>query len=357
MESTIQIDNHLYSTTEFVEQCYSEEYHWIKPAQSFVKDWMSGTSIFTIQTSGSTGIPKKIEIKRAQMIASAQATIHTLRLPDGLNALLCINTDYIGGKMMLLRALLGNWHIELIEPSMDPSKLAISSNYEFAAFVPLQVLAMTKHREGREFLNGIDQAIIGGAAISEQLQTEIEQLTCLCYNTYGMTETVSHIALKTLNGNAKSEWFKVLEGNKIDLDERSCLKIKGAVTDNEWVITNDIVELENNTFKWISRADLVANTGGIKVFIEQVESTIKSLLPTEYKGNILIWKAPDEALGEKLVGVCTDEKIIEYISTNRPEIEAQLNKYTFPKEWLATANFHYTESGKLDRQKTYENIP
>ncbi|OEK05071.1 AMP-binding protein [Roseivirga misakiensis] len=353
MESTIQVSNHLFTLTEFAQHCYDKNDHWLKPAQSFVNDWIEGKPTFTLQTSGSTGAPKLIEIKREQMIASAKATISTLELTQDLNALVCINTAYIGGKMMLLRGIIGNWNIELIEPSMDPSKNASKSHYDFAALVPLQVLTMMKNPASKGFLNNIDQVIIGGAPITEHLKSEIQHLRNKCYHTYGMTETVSHIALKSLNGPHKSDWFNTLQGNEIDVDERSCLKVKGAVTNGEWIQTNDIVILNKGNFKWLGRADLVVNSGGVKIIIEQSEQHLRNYLPKGISGTFVYWKKPDQALGEKLVGIATDQRIIDYVESSKTELEKALPPYSLPKEWLLTKNILFTESGKPDRSSTY----
>lgn len=356
MECSLQINNHIYSLTEFINQSLDSDQHWAIPAQSFLKAWLSDQAVFPIQTSGSTGKPKTINLTRAQMIASAQATIKTLELPMGTSALLCINTEYIGGQMMLVRAIVGSWNLELIAPSMDPSVTGSKNHYRFAAFVPLQIRAMLGSSEGKVLLDNIQSIIIGGAPVSAELIHKLQTIKSQCFHTYGMTETVSHIGLKSINGPKKSEWFELINGNEIDLDERGCLQVKGVVTENKWITTNDLAEIEGKKFKWLGRADLVANSGGVKILLENVEQLLNALLPERLQGMLLLWKAPDKALGEKLVGMTTSRALIDYINTNAHILKRKLPSYHLPKVWLYTTRFTFTESGKFDRPRTYANL-
>lgn len=354
MECSIILNRSRYSLTQFVKESLDKSSHWAFPAQSFLKAWLKDDTKFPIKTSGSTGTPKVIQLSKSQMIASAKATIETLKIPKGTKALLCINIAYIGGQMMLVRAMVGNWEIELVEPSMDPSNDTNQDHYDFAALVPLQVLAMSKSVKGKRLLNNIHNIIIGGAPVSEDLVKKIEQVKSNCFHTYGMTETVSHIGLKALNGPNKSEWFDVVMGNEIAQDARDCLQIKGPATESKWISTNDLVEIKGTQFKWLGRADLVVNTGGVKVLIEDLEEQLNQLIPEQLRGNLLIWKTPDKQLGERLIGITRSQNLIDYLNTHSLELKESLPPYHLPKEWLLTSQFEFTESGKLDRLNTYD---
>lgn len=352
MECNISIGNRLYSLTQFCELGLENELHWAISAQKFINGWLSQQNTFSITTSGSTGLPKKIEINRAQMTASAQATIKTLNLSEGTKALVCINTSFIGGQMMLVRAIIGNWQIELVEPSMDLSEAVNSNTYDFAALVPLQVNVMLQSDRGVRFLNSITKIIIGGAAVSKNLVKKLQTINAQCFHTYGMTETVSHIGLKPLNGPEKSEWFGVVGDNKIRLNEGACLEIKGAVTKEEWISTNDLVEIKESKFKWLGRADLIVNSGGVKILIEDAEEKLNELLPYQLIGSIILWKRPNESFGEELIGISSSQKAIDFIHQNRNIFKEQLPKYYLPKTWCFAPAFVFTESGKVDRQAT-----
>lgn len=356
MECNVSIDNRSYSLTQFSELGLENDLHWALSAQKFINGWLSGQDTFSITTSGSTGKPKEIEITRAQMTASAQATIKTLNLSEGTKALVCINTSFIGGQMMLVRAILGNWQIELVEPSMDLSLSSKSDHFDFAALVPLQVNVLLKSDRGIKLLNSITKIIIGGAAVSKTLVEKLSPLDAKCFHTYGMTETVSHIGLKHLNGPTKSEWFDLVGNNKIRLNKKGCLEIKGAVTKDEWVSTNDLVEIEGSKFKWLGRADLVVNSGGVKILIEDAEEMINHFIPAQLSGTIILWKKPDEALGEALIGISSSQETLDYIGNNSAALKEQLPKYHLPKTWSLAPTFQFTESGKIDRKSTSTSL-
>lgn len=254
--------------------------------------------------------------------------------------------------MMLVRAILGNWHLELVEPTMEVHQTTDAINYDFAALVPLQVSAMLKSAEGTSLLNGIKKIIIGGAPVSQGLEAKIQNLQAKCFHTYGMTETVSHIGLKALNGPQRSDWFHVVGENNIRHNNQGCLEINGAVTNNEWVVTNDLVDIKDNKFKWLGRADLIANSGGVKILIEEVENGINRLLPAQLSGTILIWKRNHSELGEELIGIATNQKVLEYIESHNEDLKQGLPKYHLPKHWFSIPSFLFTESGKIDRPAT-----
>lgn len=352
MECNISIDNRSYSLTQFSKLGLGNNLHWALSAQKFINYWLSGQDTFSITTSGSTGKPKEIEITRAQMTASAQATIKTLNLSEGTKALVCINTSFIGGQMMLVRAIIGNWQIELVEPSMDLSRLVNNDHYDFAALVPLQVNVLLKSDDGMKLLKSLSKMIIGGAAVSKTLTDKLNKLDTKCFHTYGMTETVSHIGLKPLNGPNKSEWFDLIGDNQIRLNEEDCLAIKGSVTQDQWISTNDLVEIKGSKFKWLGRADLVVNSGGVKILIEDAEEMINHLIPAQSLGPIILWKKADEVLGEALVGISSSQKTLDYIRENSIALKDQLPKYHWPKTWSLTPAFRFTESGKIDRKET-----
>lgn len=347
MEGKIFFNNLSYSFTEFASISLPKSLEWAKNSQIFIKNWLNGTPHFQLQTSGSTGIPKTIEVSRARMQASAQATIDYFQLKPGTHALLCMNPDFIGGRMMMVRSLFGHWNLHVVPPTSMP---ITDQSIDFAAMVPLQVESLLNTNNGTIFLNEMKQLIIGGASMTENFIEKIKGLSCSVYQTFGMTETVSHIALRKLNGENSSQYYQLIGDNQIDQDDRGCLMIKGTVTDNQWIVTNDIIEINDFSFKWLGRADLVVNSGGIKIHIEPLEKELSSFFKTE----IFVWKKPDEKLGERLVGILKNEAIYQKIKAGVGSYEENFKKYHFPKEWILTKNWALTKSGKIDRKQTYE---
>ncbi|WP_051313260.1 AMP-binding protein [Sporocytophaga myxococcoides] len=320
---------------------------------SFLRDWWDNKDIFFLQTSGSTSEPKIIEISRVQMEASARATIKALKLKSGDRALVCINTNMIGGKMMLVRTLVEGFNSYIIPPVSDPFK-SIPNNFEFdfTAIVPLQLETILNNPESSARLNKLKAVIVGGAAVSETLKARLQTLNVPIYSTYGMTETVSHIALKLLNGPQQSDYFNVFEDIETRLDLRGCLEIKGIVTKNQWITTNDLVQFHSEReFTWLGRIDNIINSGGIKLQIESIEDKINRILKERnFGGNFFLAKQSDEKLGEALAFY------YEGFESSKSEIlqllQKELPKYEVPRYLKFCQNFEYTASGKIDKLKT-----
>lgn len=323
----------------------SGQYPEFQAIFDFILDWQSGKPSFQLFTSGSTGKPKAITIHRNQMIASAKRTINALNLENGISALMCMNASFIGGKMMLVRAMEFDWDLTVLVPSNNPAQyLSKDSQFNFMALVPMQLENIIAHDSGTQILNQTESIIVGGAPVSNGLRKKLNSITAKVYNTYGMTETISHIALMPLNGPNASEQFKILEGIEVETDVRNCLKIKGDVTNNAWIQTNDVVELNGQYFQWLGRADFVINSGGIKIHLDQLEKQISDILKTE----AILVKIKDTLLGESYALVINEERH-EPTESIQANLKSALPKYHSPKVILKVEHFLRTESGKIDR--------
>lgn len=353
MSFLISLRDKNYTIVEFIELKAEDLPDWVKPTHAFLTAWQLGNTEFIQKTSGSTAQAKEIFIKKQHMIASAQNTIEALDIPKEAKALLCIDTAYIGGKMMLIRAILGKWHLHLIPPSGALQTKILWPHYHFAAMVPLQISKTLETIGGSSIFNRFEQIIIGGAAVTEQMTSWLSEINCAFYSTFGMTETVSHIALKKLNGPNKSDSFHVIGDNQISTNQHDCLMIKGKVTNNEWIITNDVVVMTLQGFKWIGRFDLTVNTGGVKVPIESTEKSILERLNTEGH-QFILWKTPDDNLGEMLIGISDSKFFLAHLIEYKDELTEALPKYHFPKKLFLVDEIKYTQSGKIDRRGTSE---
>ena len=333
------------------------KYPNLNSAVLFCKAWLSDQKEFLINTSGSTGVPKLIELERELMKTSAKKTVQALQLPQKSNFLVCLNTEYIAGKMMLVRGLEHNMNLYVVEPSINPfDPIPQSIIIDFAALVPLQIESIIDQAgNALNILNNMKAVIVGGAPISHSLQLKIEKLNAPVYATYGMTETISHIALKKLNGNDKSDRYIVLEGIVVGQDERGCLTIKGDITHNELLVTNDLVDLiDRNQFVWLGRADNIINSGGVKVIPEIVEEKIASVFTQlDLDHQFFITSAPDEKLGQKVV-LLIEGETFNTTFLNKMLQEALL-KYQTPKEISFIKRFEYTSTDKLNRSATIAN--
>lgn len=329
---------------------------------SFCRQWLSGVSSFMLYTSGSTGTPKPITITRSQMEASARMTIKALQLDTSDTALVCLNTAYIAGKMMLVRGFEAGMDLVIVQPSSLPFiEVPAGMTIHFTAMVPLQVQATLASEDVNQAarLNELKALLIGGAAVSYPLQQAIHQnITAPVYSTYGMTETVSHIALKRLNG-PEQKAYKVLNGIHIGTDERGCLTIQGTVTNGQQLVTNDVVQLTDaKHFIWIGRADHIINSGGVKIFPEKVESVIAQILhQATVTVRFFIAGIPDTRLGEKVVLVLEGNPLQPHTEEKlRASLSQQLHPYELPKHIYYVREFTTTATGKIQRQQTLNSI-
>lgn len=319
-----------------------------KKVLQFLQDWFSHSETVSVQTSGSTGIPKVFEIEKKRMLNSAKMTCDFLGLKEGDTALLCLPVQYISGKMMLVRAIERKLKVIISVPSSIPE---ISENIDFCAMTPLQV------QNSLDKIHFIKNLIIGGAAVSEKLKSQISselstinhQPSTNIYETYGMSETLSHIALKQISP-IQEEYFTILNDVEISVDERNCLKIFAPKLNLEILQTNDIVELLNEKqFKFLGRFDNVINSGGVKIFAEELENLVKKHIDRD----LVFLGKPDETLGEKLILVIEDAST----QLSMKEIKSQISnlkfpsKFHIPKEILFLEKFPRAENGKVLRKE------
>jgi len=312
---------------------------------SFLLDWKNPKTVVEVPTSGSTGKPKTITLKKEYMLNSAQATGTYFRLRPGDKALLCLPCSGIAGKMMLVRAMVLGLSLDYVEPSSKPLT-EIHKNFDFGAMVPLQV----ENSMGQ--LSQIKTLLIGGASVSKNLLKKLRSTPCQVYETYGMTETITHIAAKRVNNNG-DDHFKTLPNIKISRDSRNCLIIDAPNISDNKVITNDLVELMGkNEFKWLGRHDSIINSGGIKLIPEQIERKLSALL----EGRFFVVGIPDDLLGNKLVLLLENPKLPGPEILERLKTLPTLDKYEIPKEVHVLDAFIETGNGKIQRRKTLEKL-
>ena len=323
-----------------------------KSTLTFCRDWLSGKETFTLTTSGSTGTPKPITLRRNQMAASAHATLRALGIKSEDHALVCLDTHYIAGQMMLVRSILGGLNMIAIEPSANPFKKTGNYKIDFAALVPYQIEAIVQEGYAHK-LNELKCGIVGGASISETLMAKLQNVKSALYATYGMTETISHIALQRLNGPDRQDSFEVIGDTKINQDERGCLVITTTYLE-EPIVTNDLVELlDASHFRWLGRFDHVINSGGVKISPESLEKIIEPLFTDiPLQNRFFIAGVPDEKLGERVVlfieGRLTKQLQDEMLNN----LATKISRFELPKEVRLVTSFQETKSGKMNRVET-----
>lgn len=309
----------------------------------FLAEWNNGDNRLLVHTSGSTGTPKPLWVEKSRMEASARMTCDFLGLHEGDRALLCLPLDYIAGKMMVVRSLVRKLELVSVEPCGHPLESLLPS-LDFVAMVPLQVWNSLQVPKERERLMNIRHLIIGGGPIDDALAAALKDFPNAVWSTYGMTETLSHVALRRLNGTARSEWYTPFDGVEISLNEDGCLVIDAPYVCDGPLTTNDIAELtasnDKMVFRILGRRDNVICSGGIKIQIEEVER----LLGRNLKGGFMITKCRDEKFGECVV-LLTEGKVEDA----RRVCEEILPKHWRPRRYLHVDCIPTTETGKPSR--------
>ncbi len=328
----------------------------------FFKNWFSENDFFEVKTSGSTGKPKMIQLKKEFMRNSALATGVFFELPEKTTALLCMSTDYIAGKMMLVRALVLGWSLDIVPAVSNPLK-GLEKQYDFSAMVPLQL------RNSIENLHIVHKLIVGGGVVAFDLQKLLQDQSTEVYATYGMTETITHVAVNQLNIFSHStpttntlqkyqSHYQVLPNISISQDQRGCLVINAPKVSDNVIITNDVVELISDIeFKWLGRFDTVINSGGIKLHPEEIEKKLSEVISQRF----FVAGFDDAVLGEKLILIVEenmvsnkDESSLRERLHHRLNNATNLSKYEIPKAIYFIAEFIETETKKIQRNKTLD---
>ena len=343
--------------------------------EDFFSEWNNDSDRVLVHTSGSTGKPKPMMVEKKRMLNSARITCDFLGLKPGDSALLCMSLDYIAGKMVVVRSIERHLHLISVSPSGHPLKdidlkdangKDVNGEITFAAMVPMQVYNTLQVPEERERLTHIRHLIIGGGAIDASLEKELQALpgNIAIWSTYGMTETLSHIALRRINGAEASEWYQPFDSVKIGQTEEGCLVIDAPLVCAETLVTNDIVEIESYIYNKVEklrfrikgRKDNVICSGGIKIQIEEVEALLKPHLEKPF----MLAKKKDEKFGEIAVLLTEDEDLKKVEATIRRLLsgksddsnkssESKSHKYWIPREFRYVEHLPLTETGKPKR--------
>lgn len=319
-----------------------------KEVYIFLTDFFDSNDYISVKTSGSTGKQKVIQLKKEFLKNSALATGRYFNLLENTSALLCLSPDYIAGKMMLVRALILGWQLDVVAAISNPLENNLKE-YDFSAMVPLQLF------NSLDAVFKIKKLIVGGGVVSNTLQDLIQNVPTKIYATYGMTETITHIAVKRLNHFTDSNIgklekisqsnFNVLPNVLISKDSRGCLVIIAPKVSEKPVITNDLIDLISDVeFQWLGRFDNIINSGGIKLIPEQIEEKLSKVITNRF----FVSAIPDVVLGEKLILIIEGEPYEIPIE----KMYSILDKYQIPKNNYFLAEFIETETRKIDRNKT-----
>ncbi len=322
---------------------------WQRAIYDFLKNWFDDSETIVVHTSGSTGKPKDIQLTKNAMRNSARMTNAFFGLNETSTALLCLPANYIAGKMMMVRAIEGKFNLITVEPKANPFE-NLQQAIDFTAITPYQLLHSLEEIKRLE----IKKMIVGGAKINSETAAAVQQFSTAIYETYGMTETYSHIALRAVNGHEKSDFFQILKGISIRKNENDCLCIKAPHLLSDEISTNDIVELiDDEQFKIVGRFDNIINSGGIKINPETIEQKLEKLISFPY----FISSKPDNVLGNKVILVIQSSPLTPKFEAELIKaIDISLEKYERPKEIIYISQFCYSDTNKLLKAETLRKI-
>lgn len=328
--------------------------------KEFLDSWHNGGATIRVKTSGSTGMPKEMEVEKKRMLASARVTCDFLGLRQGDTALLCMSLDYIAGKMMVVRSIERGLRLMTVEPSGHPMK-GLTEAADLVAMVPMQVYNTLQVESERRLLMQSKHLLIGGGAIDKELEAALRDFPNAVWSTYGMTETLSHIALRRINGKEASPWYVPFDAVEVRQNADGCLVIDAPGICSETLTTNDIVEMhaDGRRFRIVGRKDNVICSGGVKIQIEEVEALLKGHVDVPF----VVTKCRDEKFGEAVVmlyesgeqsfattvaggngngaGCCSLRRVAERV----------LPRYWQPKYYFAVDSLPLTGTGKPARKQ------
>ncbi|MCF8415515.1 MAG: AMP-binding protein [Crocinitomicaceae bacterium] len=313
----------------------------------FLEEWNSTDAIVKVNSSGSTGTPKTIAIEKKFMLQSAKKTLEFLHLKKGDTAYLCLSTETIAGKMMVIRCILGELKL-VVGPISTSSLSSYHSKIDFTAIVPLQLEHVLTNHPTR--LQSIHSVIVGGAPVSDRLINELKEKQLTVFQTYGMTETISHVAMRKI-GFQSEEFYTALPRTSFSLGKQDNLIIHSPDIGIENLETTDAVELLSPTqFSWKGRTDFIINSGGKKIVPEEVEKVISTLIDCPF----FVSAVEDQSLGQKVILVIEG---IESIRMNKIILAELLPKFQVPKEVVYFNEFVRTASGKINRIESMKLYP
>lgn len=308
----------------------------------FLNEWFDASPVITVHTSGSTGVPKELVVRKDRMMQSARLTCEFLNLQAGDTALLCMNLRYIGAMMMVVRSLVAGLNL-VVRPASGHPLSDVEVPLKFAAMVPLQVYNTLRVPAERKRLEHTDILIIGGGAVDDSLEAELKTIPIAAYSTYGMTETLSHIALRRLNGEAASKCYYPFPSVELSLSAENTLIVKAPLICDDVLQTNDIACLcSDGGFTIAGRKDNVINSGGIKIQAEEMENRLQPFIPVPFA----VTAVPDPRLGQALTLLIAGKPDIKELEN---KLQAVLETYYRPKHIFITELIPQTENGKIDR--------
>jgi len=311
----------------------------MRELMAFLGQWFDASPTLRFTTSGSTGRPRTFEASKEHIIHSAMLTCYLFKLHKGADCLLCLPLEFIAAKMMVVRALVGGLHLWMKEPTGFPFDNE-TRHYQFVPLVPMQVYNSLQTPHERDAMEACDTLLIGGGPISPTLEASLAAFKNPAFASYGMAETLSHVALRQVNGLEPSDFFTPLPGVTTSLTQEGCLVIDAPTLCDAPITTNDVAtRLPEGRFRILGRLDNLILTGGKKVLAEHIEAALSPIMV----GNFAITSEPDAKFGERIVLIAEHPIDLDTIKTDLPH-------WQIPKRTIIVKQLPLTDTGKIDRK-------
>lgn len=344
---SIQLENKIYSPSDFSEQPFYEE--WLINIQRVISFWFGKEEVLKIKTSGSTGLPKEIIISKKQIEYSALLSGRYFDLKPNQSSLLCIPSDKIGGIMQICRCILFQMKLICVKPTANPLIQIPLISVDTISLLPNQLYEILKDENQKSNLRQFKNILIGGGMLAQNLRNQLREENFPAYLTYGMTETISHIAIQNINRD-DPDVYTVFDEIEISTDDRDCLCISNEILCNETVITNDVVELiSNKSFRYKGRWDNIINSAGVKIFAENLEDKLYEIMDRPF----FISSLPDPKYGQSVVLIIESEKQMDDLVN---KLKSKLEPFEIPKRIIYLKNFVRAGNGKIQRKNTLQSI-
>lgn len=312
-------------------------------AARFLESWHTNAP-FQIKSSGTTGLPQLHTFNQTQLTHSAQTSNTAFELTTHSRALLCLPLSSVGGLMLLARSIVGDFELLLQLPSARPLQ-NLRQKIDFVAMVPTQLQQSLEHDLPQ--LKGIAKILVGGGQLSSELIAACQSAQLEVWQSYGMTETLSHVALRKVSP-IEASFYSAMPGIHFS-NKNDCLVIHYPALQSEELVTKDIVELHNpTTFTWIGRSDNAINSGGFKVIPEILEAQLDKYLGAAF----FIASLPDAKWGQIVaIAIEGNEKPVF------PDFQSLgLKAAEIPRKYALVPHFERTETQKIKRQEILQSL-
>lgn len=313
--------------------------------ENAIREFVSDDFTLEVKSSGSTGTPKQIFHSKNAVVASAKRTNAYFNLDEHSRVLCPISFDTIGGKMSLFRAIVGNYEVHFTTPSRHfVSELRADLSFDLVSMAPIQLDYLIKNQKDK--LSHFKQILLGGSAVSHQLEQSCMDLGLNVCLGFGMTETVSHFAIRKM-GNST---YAVLPGFEV-ISAPTGMEIIDLDNESSITSTDQVETIDKQHFKWIGRLDFVINTGGVKIHPEPIEQ----LISNRFGIQIVLIGQQDPEYGEKVVLVSEDQLDNDSVRLISDTILSEFGKYAVPKQYIRHS-FSWLNGLKLDRKSIKARI-